>query len=268
MTSVSREIRAKPSDLRFALAGLVLLVMAATAPAVSALDREPLPSGTDADYQLGGARAVPAHVGIVGRDRKARPAPGRYNVCYVNGFQTQPDEKWFWRQHWRLVLKDDGRPVTDEAWGEWLLDLRTSDRRRALARIIGRWVDGCAADGFDAVEFDNLDSWSRSHGLITRRQARTYAALLVGRAHRAGLAAGQKNWAEWDGRSAGYDFAIAEECGRWHECHAYASHYGRQVLAVEYRRVDFTHTCHGYADRWAVVLRDRELSPTGVRDWC
>ena len=252
---------------RLAALGL-LLVLAATTPAASAGTRTPLPSGTDADYQLGGARAVPAHVGIVVRDRKARPAPGRYNVCYVNGFQTQPDEKRFWRRHWRLVLKDDGRPVTDEAWGEWLLDLRTGARRRSLARIIGHWVDGCAADGFDAVEFDNLDSWSRSHGLITRRQARTYAALLVGRAHRAGLSAGQKNWAEWDGRSVSYDFAIAEECGRWHECAAYAGNYGRRVVAVEYRRVDFTHTCQGYADRWAVVLRDLELSPTGVRDWC
>ena len=51
------------------------------------------------------------------------------------------------------------------------------------ARIVGRWVDGCAADGFDAVEFDNLDSFTRSHGLIERRQALAYARLLVRAAH-------------------------------------------------------------------------------------
>jgi hypothetical protein len=129
-------------------------------------------------------------------------------------------------------------------------------------------VEGCAADGFDAVELDNVDSWSRSHGLIAPAQAKALARLLVRRAHRVGLVAGQKNWAGWDGRTVGYDFAIAEECGRWHECRAYAQHYGRRVLAVEYRRSDFDWTCAGYGDRWAVVLRDLALTPGGVHRWC
>ena len=64
--------------------------------------------------------------------RPHRAARGRrYNVCYVNGFQTQPSEKAFWRKHRGLVLRDaDGRPVVDEAWGECLLDLRTPDKRQ------------------------------------------------------------------------------------------------------------------------------------------
>ena len=236
----------------------MLLALALTLP----------PLGTDVDYQLGGAAQAPAHVGIVVRDRSAHPQPGRYNVCYVNGFQTQPDEKSFWRRHWDLVLKDAGGPVVDEVWGEWLLDVRTPERRLALSRIIGRWVAGCAADGFDAVELDNLDSWSRSHGLIAPAQSKAFARLLVRRAHRVGLAAAQKNWAGWDGRTVGYDFAIAEECGRWHECGAYAQHYGRRVLAAEYRRSDFDRTCAGYGGRWAVVLRDLALTPGGVNRWC
>ena len=53
------------------------------------------------------------------RDRSRAAGGGRFNVCYVNGFQTQPDEKRFWRKHPGLVLRDaDGRPVVDEAWGE------------------------------------------------------------------------------------------------------------------------------------------------------
>ena len=254
-----------------ALLALLVVPAAGTArlhTAVSAPSRVLPPLGTDVDYQLGGVAPVPAHVGIVVRDRKARPTPGRYDVCYVNGFQTQANERAFWRHHWDLVLKEAGAPVTDEAWGEWLLDLRTPDRRRALARIVGRWIDRCAADGFEGLELDNLDSWSRSHGLITQRQARAFAALLVARGHTVGLAVAQKNWAEWDGRAVGYDFAIAEECGRWHECGAYADHYGRRVLAVEYRRVDFDSTCHGFGARWAVVLRDRALTPQGVHRWC
>lgn len=227
-----------------------------------------LPVGTDVDYQLGGNRSVPDHVGIVVRDRGAAPASGRYNVCYVNGFQTQAAERPFWKKHRDLVLHQDGKPVRDEAWGEWLLDLRTAERRRALARIVGWWTRGCAADGFDAVEFDNLDSFTRSHHLLGRRQAVSYARLLVRGAHRAGLAAGQKNLAGFDGRDVGFDFAVAEECGRYRECGSYVRHYGRQVLVIEYRARDFRRTCAGFGDRLAVVLRDRDLSPSGVRRWC
>lgn len=228
-----------------------------------------LPTGTDVDYQLGGARDVPDHVGIVVRDRNDAPLAGKVNVCYVNGFQTQEDEQRFWRRHhWRLVLKDDGRPVTDEAWGEWLLDVRTPAKRRALARIVGRWTEGCAEDGFDAVELDNLDSFTRSHRLLTRQEAVAYAALLVRAAHDAGLEVGQKNLAGFDGTTIGYDFAVAEECGRYRECDAYTRVYGDQVLAVEYRRRDFRWTCRHVGADLPVVLRDRDLSPTGVRAWC
>lgn len=246
----------------------VLLVAAVTAgPAYG--DPPPIPSGTDVDYQLGGAwDGVPDHVGIVDRDRKDAPLADRYNVCYVNGFQTQPDEKRFWRHHWRLVLKDHGKPVVDSAWGEWLLDVRTRADRRALARIVGRWTAGCAADGYDAVEFDNLDSFTRSHHLLRRRQALTYARLLVRKAHAEGLAAGQKNLAGFDGTTIGYDFAVAEECGRWHECGSYHASYGDQVLAIEYRKKDFRATCKAYGDQWPVVRRNLALTPGGVHAWC
>lgn len=252
------------------LVALVIVGLLAMVPRAHAAPPSiaPLPTGTDVDYQLGGVRSVPDYVGVVVRDRRASPAEGRYNVCYVNGFQTQPDERRFWRDRWRLVLKDDGRPVEDEAWGEWLLDVRAKAKRADLARIVGRWVRGCAADGFDAVEYDNLDSFTRSHGLVPRRAALAYAALLVRAAHDAGLAAGQKNLAGFDGSVIGFDFAVAEECGRYRECASYVDHYGDRVLAIEYRRTDFRWTCSHVGDRLAVVLRDRDLTPTGVRAWC
>jgi hypothetical protein len=226
------------------------------------------PTGTDWDYQLGGDRPVPDRVGIIERDRSSEPLADHYNVCYVNGFQSQDDERRFWRRHWSLVLKDGGKAVTDSAWGEWLLDIRTSTKRRALAQIVGRWVSGCADDGFDAVEYDNLDSFSRSHHLISRGDARTYARLLVRRAHRHDLAAAQKNWAQWNGTAVGFDFAVAEECARWHECGSYADHYGDHVLAVEYARTPFRRLCRDWADRFAVVRRDVDLTTHGTRRWC
>jgi hypothetical protein len=250
------------------LAATAVLVLLATGTSYGAADQTPLPPDTDVDYQLGGAAPVPGHVGIVVRDREDKPAAGRHNICYVNGFQTQPHERRFWKRHPRLVLRKDGKPVVDEAWNEWLLDLRTGDKRRRLATIIGRWAKGCADDGFDAVEFDNLDSFTRSHRLLKRRQAVRYARLLVRKAHKHGLAAGQKNLAGWDGRKVGYDFAVSEECGRYDECDAYVDDYGDQVLMIEYRVKDFDETCEGFGADIAVVLRDRDLSPEGVHRWC
>ena len=228
-----------------------------------------VPTGTDVDYQLGGAVDPPANVGIVVRDRTEPPAAGLYNICYVNGFQTQPDEKRFWARHPGLILRDaEGRAVVDEAWGEFLLDVRTAAKRKALARIVGRWVQGCATQGYAAVEFDNLDSFTRSGGLLRKRQAVRYAALLADRAHRHGLAAGQKNLAGFDGTGIGYDFAVSEECGHYDECQRYVDDFGDQVLMIEYRAEDFAETCTTYGATHAVVLRDRDLTPTGVHRWC
>lgn len=227
-----------------------------------------LPVDTDVDYQLGGSRPVPEHVGIVARDREAAPLVGRYNVCYVNGFQTQTNEHKFWRQRKALILHRHGRPVTDEAWGEWIFDIRTAQKRQRLARIVGRWAQRCAEAGYDAVEFDNLDSFTRSRGMLTRAKALVFAEKLVRAAHRAGLAAGQKNLAGFDGTGIGYDFAVAEECGRYRECNAYVRYYGRQVLAIEYRAADFARTCQRHGADLAVVLRDPQLSPDGVHRWC
>jgi hypothetical protein len=247
------------------LCGLVGLAVPTYAGAARTLP----PTHTDWDYQLGGARPVPAHVGIVERDRLASPLAGKYNICYVNGFQTQVEQEKFWhRHHWNLVLKDHGRPVVDSVWGEWLLDTRTPAKRAALAAIMGRWTDRCAHDGFDAVEYDNLDSFSRSHHLLTKTDNKKYAALLVEKAHAAGLAAAQKNMAEWNGTTVGFDFAIAEQCGQYRECVSYVHHYGDHVLAVEYQEKAFHWTCQHYGDRISVVRRNVELTKHGVRRWC
>ncbi len=227
------------------------------------------PVNADWDYQLGGPAAVPARVGTVVRDRSAPPVAGRYSICYVNGFQTQPDEKRFWRARWDLVLKKGGEPVVDSAWGEWLLDIRTAAKRARLARIVAGWTTGCAADGHDAVELDNLDSFTRSRGLLSAADARAFARLLVADAHAAGLAVAQKNWVELGARGPqiGFDFAIAEECGRWRECQGYVDTYGARVLMVEYRDGDFAWTCRRFGDH-SVVRRDQALTADGVRAWC
>ncbi len=252
---------------------MTIVLLFGVAPTAAAGDDPPEvvlpPTGVDWDYQLGGDRPVPDEVGIVVRDRTSEPLADVYNVCYVNGFQTQPGAKKFWRDRWHLVLKDgEGDPVVDGAWGEWLLDIGTAAKRRALAKIVGRWTAGCAEDGFAAVEYDNLDSFTRSGGRLTPQDSRRYAALLVERAHDEGLAAAQKNRAAWDGTTVGYDFAIAEECAQWRECGAYEATYGALVLAVEYRAKPFRRACRAWDDRISVVRRDVPLAAHGVRRWC
>ncbi|MEU9863672.1 endo alpha-1,4 polygalactosaminidase [Streptomyces sp. NPDC047971] len=219
------------------------------------------------DYQIGGPYEPPAGVTAVSRDRTAKPAPGLYNVCYVNAFQTQPDATDWWRtNHPDLLLRDaSGAPVMDEDWGEALLDVSTPDKRRRLAAIVGEWIDGCATDGYQAVEADNLDSYERSDGRLTPEHDLAFARLLVDRAHAAGLAIGQKNAADLaeQGRGIGFDFAVAEECGQYEECGPYAAAFDDRVFVIEYRPAGLDAACSAWGDKLSIVLRDTDVRPAG-----
>jgi hypothetical protein len=223
------------------------------------------------DYQIGGVRPVPAGVGIVSRDREGEPT-GLYDICYVNGFQSQPGEESFWRSgdRWQLILKDHGKPVVDEFWGEWILDIGTAAKRERLATIVGRWTQGCADSAYDAVEYDNLDTWRRSHRLLEKSDTIAYARMLIAKAHSVGLAVAHKNTTELLGRgpAMGFDFAMVEDCARWNECKVYADTYDNRALYVEYTRKWFRATCSRVGDRAAVVLRDRYVSEDGPFRTC
>lgn len=214
------------------------------------------------DYQLGGPYPPPEGVTIVARDRTAPIAAGLYNVCYVNGFQIQPGEETFWLDdHPDLVLRDaSGDPVIDPDWDEMLIDVGTPEKRARVAAIVGDWIRGCAEDGFDAVEIDNLDSFSRSGGRLTEGDAVAAMRLFADAAHAVGLAVAQKNAAELVPRRAemATDFVVAEECNRYSECDVYTSAYGGAVLVIEYRRADFEAGCADFPGL-SIVLRDLDL---------
>ncbi|MFF4243254.1 endo alpha-1,4 polygalactosaminidase [Streptomyces sp. NPDC001822] len=225
-------------------------------------------AGMAFDYQIGGGYAPPPGVEAVSRDREDEPADGLYNVCYVNAFQTQPGElkRWEDTDPDLLLRDDDGEPVIDEGWDEVLLDTSTAAKRTRLAEIVGGWVDGCAESGFQAVEPDNLDSYERSHGKLTRAQNAAFAAMLARRAHESGLAIGQKNTTDLlpRHRTIGFDFAVTEECAQFDECDAYAEAYDGRVFAVEYEGegdVGFDESCSTWQDRVSLVLRDLDVLP-------
>lgn len=219
------------------------------------------PTNAKVDYQLGGPYTPPAGVTVVSRDRTAPPAAGIYNICYVNGFQIQPGEESMWmQQHPELILRDSGGPVIDPDWDEMLIDVSTPAKRDAVAAIVGSWIDGCHDAGFDAIEIDNLDSYTRSRSLLTEANAVAAMRLFSDRAHAVGMAIAQKNSAEIVGRKAelGTDFAVAEECNTYDECDVYTAGYGDHVIVIEYVRADFDEGCAGFPNL-SIVLRDRDL---------
>ena len=219
------------------------------------------------DYQIGAAYTPPSGVQVVSRDRKATPAAGLYNICYVNAFQVQPDEVTWWQQnHDDLLLKDaSGAYVVDGNWDEILLDTSTSAKRTALAGVVNGWIDGCGRAGFKAIEPDNIDSYDRSEGLLTKANAVAFLKLLAPHAHGAGLAIGQKNTTDLgtQGKDAGLDFAIAEECGRYTECGDYTDVYGTHLIDIEYTNSAFTKACKAVGASVSVVRRDVNVTAPG-----
>jgi hypothetical protein len=225
------------------------------------------PVNAQFDYQIGAAYPPPSGVRVVSRDRQAAPAAGLYNICYVNAFQVQPQEATWWQQHHDdLLLRDArGNYVVDGEWNEMVLDIRTPAKRTALAAVVNGWIDGCAAAGYQAVEPDNIDTFDRFGNLLTRDQAVAYLRLLAPHAHAKGLAIAQKNTTtlEGQGRSAGLDFAIAEECGRYDECGDYTAVYGSNLIVVEYTRNAFNKACGAVGAKVSVVRRDVNVTAPG-----
>ncbi|WP_380164076.1 endo alpha-1,4 polygalactosaminidase [Jannaschia sp. R86511] len=253
-------------------AAVVLLAGCAGAPAVP-----DLPAGVAVDYQLGGDYEPADDVRVVVRDWYAGVPLERddaYSLCYVNAFQTQaddpgadrPDEDRAWPAGLVLAgLEDPGWP------GEHLIDLGTEDSREAAAEHLAQMVDTCADKGFDAVELDNLDSWTRFDDRpevvpFGEQDALAYAGLLADLAHDRGLAVAQKNTPGLSAQQVadvGFDLAVVEECGRYDECDAYAAVHGDRLLVVEYTDEGLARACEALGDRVAVVLRDAGLSVPG-----
>ncbi|MDN4613387.1 endo alpha-1,4 polygalactosaminidase [Leifsonia sp. F6_8S_P_1B] len=242
---------------------------APASPSAHATPRLPDPSA-GFDYQLGGAYPPPTGVQTVARDRTAEPAGAGYDICYVNGFQTQPDaSERFAQQHPDLLLQTGDGPLVDPGWpDEYLYDTSTEARRDALAALVGPWIEGCARAGFDAVEIDNFDSYTRSKGALTADDNVALAAAYAAIAHRHGLAIAQKNTADQSERlrGLGYDFAVAESCVVYDECAAYTSVYP-VLLDVEYTdelgEGGFSAACAERDERTAMILRDHDLRTPG-----
>lgn len=241
-------------------------------PPTVAVGAAQFPAGALVDYQLGGAYDLPAGVGIVARDSSAQPASGAWSICYVNGFQTQPGERDRWDDD--LLLHDSsGGVVTDPDWpDEVLLDTSSDAKRERILDILGADIARCASSGFDAVEIDNLDSFTRADGLSLEDNM-ALATLYAARAHAMGLSIGQKNSAEYTQilrSDVGFDFAVAEECVSYGECEAYTDVYGDSVIDIEYAddsSITLESICADPSRPLSTVYRDRDLTTPELPDY-
>lgn len=239
------------------------------------------PRGAPFDYQLSQPYGLPPGVRVVVRDWfDGRPAsrPHSYSICYLNAFQTQPDDPDVVRPDetsaWPTASVLSDLPH-DPGWpGEYLIDLSTPDLRAAAVAHVTPMLQVCARKGFQAVDLDNLDAWTRfdgtpQEGLIPygKPEAIDYARQLTQVAHGLGLASGQKNTPQLGRRVSRdvirFDFAVAEECARYHECGRYRAAFGRHVLMIEYRDRDFRRACRSHGDAVSIVRRDRDLTAPG-----
>ncbi|KAJ7589052.1 glycoside hydrolase family 114 protein [Mycena floridula] len=247
------------------------------------------PVNGKADYQIGGGYTPAADVAVVTRDNTESPAAGKYNICYINAFQTQDDAAAFWQcksnfsyrtelspQNAGLLLhKANGALFEDPDWpGEFFLDTRTDANRQAIAVIINGWIDSCQSKGFNAIEPDNLDTFTRSNKLLTAADNLALAKLFTDHAHSVGLAVAQKNAGPELGSTgkatAGFDFAVAEECQEFDECDAYAAVYGNNYIEIEYTEDgidDWNDACAARGASISVIYRDIDVVPAGSKGY-
>jgi hypothetical protein len=287
-----------------AVAALALVSSAYVSHAGAQAQIEPLPASGGWDYQLYGRYQSDPRVSIVSSNAgiRADPTlavaqdvpidPSLYNICYLNAFQTQPEDNQFWAgpNYAHLILMNGTEPVEDERWpGEYLFDISTPEKRAELIGLQMRWLTWCRDAGFKAVEPDNIDSYERSYELLTLDNAFEFMKEWAAAAHALGLAVAQKNSAEWAiaeegvqplAATVGFDFALVEECQLTGECAPLITYYGPQrVLEVEYwydvqdtssgvtveafNKDHFVAACTDHGDSARIVLRNRDVRPAG-----
>ncbi len=251
----------------FTFAAVLLAFFSLVSQRVDAAATKPNPFVANAkvDYQLGGAYVPAADVTIVTRDR-TEPSAGRFDICYINGFQAQPNERQWWeRNHPNLLLRDrDNHTVVDPNWDEAILDISTPAKRRQLTTIIDRWVKGCAESGYEAVEFDNLDSYTRFPKQLSEANAVDMAKRLIATAKRAGLQVGQKNAVELLDHNLRFDFAVTESCAFYNECKPYLTAFGNRVIMIEYDEPAFARSCLDHRNH-VILLADQNLARQGAQ---
>jgi hypothetical protein len=227
--------------MAIACLGLVGMTGSAQARGTGGGIWQPKPTTAPWQWQLQGKidTSVPAPVYDVDGFETSRAtvaklhAQGRKVICYLDVGSWEPyrpDKAEFPRS----VIGRRYSGFENERW----LDIAHFHRFEApLEQRFGM----CARKGFDAVEPDNVAGWENEDhpGFdITRREQLRFNRWVAREVHARGMAVALKN----DGRQAAqlapdFDFAIVEECFKYHECGFYKNTFvaeGKAVFEAEY----------------------------------
>ena len=154
---------------------------------------------------------------------------GRRVVCYVDAGAAEefrPDRGAFPDE----VLGDSGGFDRER-----LLDIRRLD---VLAPIMAARFDVCRDKGFDGIEADLADGYTRDSGFpLTADDQLTYNRMLADLAHERGLSIGLKNDLDQVSELVDdFDFAVNEQCFEYGECAKLTPFVraGKAVFSAEY----------------------------------
>jgi hypothetical protein len=155
----------------------------------------------------------------------------------------------------------DGWP--DERW----LDIR---RLGILKPLMRARMDRCAAKGFDAIEFDNVEGYANRSGFpLTKAEQITYNAWLAKAARARGLDPGLKNALGLvPALVDDYGWALNEQCVQYRECGRYQPFIdaGKAVFGLEYS-VSVDRMCR-VSQRLGIWSQKKKLSLSAWRRAC
>jgi hypothetical protein len=171
---------------------------------------------------------------------------GARAICYVDAGTAEsfrPDYQDYVNFNNQTGGALFGKPVGGFRNEYWLNINNDKGQRDFILSEVGKRVDRCVADGFDAVEFDNVDAYQNKTGLtISSDTQLLFDSSLANLAHSKGLTVGLKNdLGQLTDLKPYFDFAINEQCFQYKECNYpppglpdwTAS--GKAVFNVEYR---------------------------------
>ena len=137
------------------------------------------------DYQIGGAYKPLLGRAIVDRDRTSHPAPGVYNICYINAFQTQAYQDGWWKQHHPALLLRNAERQAHRGSGlarrdhPEHLDRTPTGQARERSRTAG--CDGCKTRASTPSSPTTSTPTPARNGLLTQAEDFAFARLLVER---------------------------------------------------------------------------------------
>lgn len=185
-------------------------------------------------------------------------AKGRMVICYISVGSWEdwrPDKDQFPPE----VLGNDYEGWPGEKW----LDIRQIDK---LAPIMRARLDLCKSKGFEAVEPDNMETYTNNTGFsLTYEDQLRYAIWLADEAHQRGLAIGQKNaFDQVKDLVDHFDFAITEDIIFYNLAEDMKPFIeaGKPVFAAEYTDLggNFASYCeNSHKLKFSIILKNRDL---------